>query len=1691
MKKAKRLLAMLLAFVMLFSAASVSTYAASDDYGTPTITAEKRFKFSADQGASYILDMIDNMLAEMGDELYITNDEMGISDTLVGVIEYATRTDIWHSTGLDLSELDLTSIDSILAEIGYIFGRVGSDANFLVKIAESFNVFGNIFDCINVDDFNGNLRRTSGPGADLSILKMLVNWITYQEKLFTALLTGTLDAGAFDSMISDLINDLLGDGAYSNMTGAIRTLLYGMLVDSNIDTIAEFDALGTTIDAGLQKVIDWALVEGTGSVDVDGDNAAAKGAFSILGENHEPLMPAVADEPGGASLTTISVYQMVSNLIQGLLNSMAVPMVSDLLYDLVGIEITETYPGGDPAILQDEMFVLIVGLVEDLCVSNGAPEINYTEEDNATPAAKIDKLVKWFFNDGGLDTFILIDYYGFHIQDNFMSLLNDIARLAINLLPSLGLEIDAEPSYTAAQLNEVKYYNEAGELCLATDEGAIDKTYMTYEDGTILIPAEVDDNGDPLSYNYLSSGLPLDTNAYKESLVRPNYVISTDMVYASIIKMVLTMFIDGTYFPAWAEDIPSVLAYGLAAIGVKVLPGNNYFERLDAYHEKGNDDPYTNAGGNVVYPIRYERTTNAGGARSAADSSVTIPVGALKIGAEIGAFYLNGILENANRPFNTTDSSLERFLAEFLLWALDTYMPVFVGHPVNTEGAENYGYFDGNGMWTGDINTLVALTYGDGGYITNTPLEGADWYAVYTFLDNTLFGLIPASWLPSNLAGSFDLLNRWLLESLCNFDLQGILGFFSVNETGELNETLIVVLLRVIDRLLATVMNGTPLLPSTDRTDVYAENTTVTTLHALLDCSSESAPLCVLITQLLHCLQAYQNDLLAVVLPFLVSTAYNKPFDFTSTSQGPDSTVWLDTTMSQYNIDKLEEYIAYFTEDINAVLVDTYPTEEEAEAAIEALKETNYNTNYYIKGVEIEGQTAVVDGEEVPVYEYEVWENKSFMVSATGTPITDDYGDLTSYSGFTYDAIIPRSSSLNYVTYDNAAFRFFEAEDWRNDLYAYNNINTAIEKADEFVGSYKESFPKNDLPAAYQEWLMFSYASKLYQKDMWDTNGDGKSVLSDTDTDYKAATTDDSGNVTDAGYPVDGEPSIPEAMYPYLTTDSTTVSFRIESENATVEQYRYSFTKENYEQIQWALDYAADPENMAVLSDEDAEIVVRLALNTITFDITPDSDGYPAGTVQWDGLTSTDIDSLRTWCAENDMELTNDEETGAYIIKVVPFKLITESTFSLLNETVSVTPPDARTDKYTTPNYSQQIANAVYYGYRDYAASIYSNKKTVYNHIDLISDRYEEAKSLLPTQYTAIDTTMLKWAMAHVYDSYVNPDTSKRNVKLVGVVNGVPQTSKVYTTKSYERFREAYDFAYSLNQASLGKVAATGLTQSMVSYAFAELMTAFNALVLYTGDADFTQLDAYIAIATQIKEDPNKDHPQLGYTTETYNALVAELEEALIVRNDPTIDCESQRTVVDKAAADLYDKINGLIYNSVPMLKPAVDEAGNNVVETVELSQGARVVGHIFGLEVGKGINVDAVDVVGMRIEEGVGNVVQLTESGRGTGTGAFIKGSIGNIEKFRYYAVVYGDLNGDAIIDGTDMSAIELYELNKESNIDELQISELQFEAADVNRDGEVDSHDAHHLVQYYNYNAAYPIDQGEHTPVVMTVSE
>lgn len=1724
MKKAKRLLAVLLAAVMLFSAASIPTYAytTANNYYEPHVSNEM-YWFDYQQGCGYLLDLLDDLLADASiyisvDELDdFVDDEIGISLNLIkdGILGIGLNLDDYlKDAGSPGGQIDLRSVDGLITTLYGVLDCLDSDnvPKVLDRISGLYDLLGDINDELNMANLNNKCLRSTT--EDSEVLEMIILWLYNHTNLLVKVIAGTFDWG---ELLGDMIGDLLG-GDVNNIDTFLKSMLYTMLVDDSLETIPA----GETIDSGLQKVINWAL-EGTGSSPDTGSN-------SILGADHEGLMPGVANNPnGGASITaipikadrdldgvaedcTMSTYQLVANVLEALMGGMLSDMLSEVLYDALDIEITEKFPYGDPEIMSDETFSLIVGLVESLLVQNGAPEPEYTDDESKYPALKIDAMLDWLFSGGGLDAFIRINYQGIHIQDNFMSLLNDLIRLLVNMLPSLGLfESAAHLSYSADEMNAVWYYNDAKQLVAEDAADAVDVTYVTYETNEVIYATEyqtVNQVSTPVAYNYLESDMPVNIANDKADdyvnpkFIRTNYVIATNQVYATVIKMALYDMIDGCYFPEWTTDIPSVLAYGLAALAAPAVPENNFYERLDAYHQltlNGGVGVVVDANGEAVEPIPYTTMkvipVKDSNGNVVSTKQIEVPSGALSIGASYLAAYLNTILKLDGNNLDT-DTTAEQFAGEFLLWACREYIPMLAGEDKDGDLIMDN---EALGTWAGPVNAYVRAVYEPdktGSYAARKYKETANFDAVYDLIDATLFSLIPTSWLPS-ITSSSQLINEWLLGNLIEFDLQGILGLLSVNmdPNAELNKPLLEVLLLVIDRVLAIVFNDRGLLLPDGRTNVVKSKnyTTIKSLDALLSSkdangnNSEAASLPVFIRNLISFINTYKSMILGTVLPFLVSDVYERPYD----------TDVLGTNMTKYKIQDLENYIDSFTGNINATAIKTFTNEDDAAAAadgdavVQRVVTTDdagniTSTTYQIKlnndtiydsyatkeeadaVVELLKDSYVYEQTENDVTTYTVYANWSYLDTAKTVTVENDDevegrnhigGEHNIYSEFQYANLTGGRSATNpFVSYETGYHRFFAYEDWGEAGFYYAAVNNALEEADDFVSSYR-GFAEGELSDAYGEWFMYSIEAQLKANNLYDGDDDG---------------------VAD-----DEDPGIPSAVYPFSTTDATNFAFKDSVTGETVSVKMNEMNAANYEQLAMAIAYGEKEENDVRFGTGDVESIVRLALKTTTFDITPYAtaeDGtllYNAGSKQWNAITDAEFETIIKWCTDNGLtcgsEILEDGSVNYWIARPafklldaglalngVAAKPLTDTEYdsiygkiSMLNDTNA---------QGAAMTYADDVKMQIHKSYKEYVTALHVNRRGIYNMIDLISYRYERAEG---NRIKTADTTMLKWIKDLSTPAYKNTSTKLRNYKYTGdvdVTTGDLAMTKIYTSSSFSKFKEAYEYADSIiNAVEKSTMAANEFTQSLITEAYLGLLKAYLALVDYTGAASWEQLDSYMAIAYDILTDENRFDDILGYETPGLTVLERTYSESDTLRNDPDVDDERQ-TEVDNMAAALRQAINALVYKTAPSLTTPVN--GVTDFHITSEDNATRLTGQVFGLEEGIGAVLDIVELVGMRLDIS-GNTLTITGSGKGVGTGAYYSGRVGNSERFRYFAVLYGDINGDARIDGTDATSLELY--TALGTLDSL--GSTKYEAADADHDGKVDEFDVAAIVDHYTF--------------------
>lgn len=280
-----------------------------------------------------------------------------------------------------------------------------------------------------------------------------------------------------------------------------------------------------------------------------------------------------------------------------------------------------------------------------------------------------------------------------------------------------------------------------------------------------------------------------------------------------------------------------------------------------------------------------------------------------------------------------------------------------------------------------------------------------------------------------------------------------------------------------------------------------------------------------------------------------------------------------------------------------------------------------------------------------------------------------------------------------------------------------------------------------------------------------------------------------------------------------------------------------------------------------------------------------------------------------------------------------------------------------------------------------------------------------------------------------------------------------------YTAASWAEYQTAYNFAVAVKNAALADTTGT-YRQSKISAARHMLMKAVLGLKPFVPFADYLQLDYYIEQTNEMLN--TMDFSQ--YTSASIQALIAALHDAEEFTREITAD---QQALVDAAAQALYDAMYGLVYllppGIAPVLDSSVDYYGNPITPVVVNNSPTER--FIFGLTNG-GFQNSFVQPIG-------GAVISVVPTSFGRGTGTRVRLAFGGIVIATYYAVMYGDINGDGNIDSGDGGLIVDYS-NFFLNWNAAPFKSI---AGDINGDGNVDSSDADIVVDVENY--LYSIDQ------------
>ena len=1753
MKKAKRVLSLVLAMVMAFTIGIPTAFAKTgvNVYEAATINPDayvdgvQKLRFNTEQGAGYVLDLLDNLLNDLNFymEGYQVAEFLGIKVKLNIYLRDVDEA-LWSLYNIVKGVADSNSdcLDNVVD---------GINSTILSWVVGALNL-GYLED-LNVSvlgDQNSSSRLTrnvpSGNSKtatnDMAVLSLLVKFLMTNRETLSNIINS-------DESLSDRVGSILGGidmvkQYLTNLPEFLKKLLYSKLWDSDFDTDEDSIPSGWTYDTGLQDIIDWALIEGTGTTSEDGGK-------SILGENFEAFLPAMGDQPGAASVTGQNFYHLVNNAINALLSGMVSDLLKDLLVDMLDIDVTANDGKGNTDVMSDMIYTTVVNAIKTLCEKNGAPELVFSEDGSTYPICQIDELLDWFFNGGGLSTFIKIEYEGISITDNFISLLNMVARLLPGLLPVFGLDIDT----SIVDLDSITETVE--------DDEVHGKLYSTFEGETVYL-----EDG---SYFYLDTETQVNTededaSDYRNpSFITDKYVLGMDKVWGVFAKLIFSMFIDGFYCPEWADDIASVAAYAVASIAAVYLPQNDYFDRLDQYHyvdvEGGTFSPRA-AGSVESLPYTEEVTVGS--------KTVTIPRAVMDIGASLASYFISGWqqFDGVWTYGLETDNTWENFAFEFIIWAANTYLPVFTGsYNGSTHTYGNIKDSAGNttsvtGTWQTYFNsymsqyqTLLAAnptTGSVGNYKSN--IDPADLRDItYGLLDTIIFGLIPSNWLPTEYAsnGMKGVVEDWLLDSVVNFDLQKLIGMFSINPSGELaqNSTLKVIL-NLIDRVLATVFGGYAILPScaegTSGRNIYSGSgkgvaTTLTTLEGLLSNSTIKT----LLTNLLYRLNQYLWPLASTIFPLLMSNTV-KAASYYETSA--DTTKSSPLGGAQISYDELLDYYNEKNTDLNTTVFSgkLYYKEAKAQTIADEIGGTygselvNGSTKYYVQFPESYKQLSkadkaadylqAADGYDTAYVStvrengkitYKVLYKDSYRTTATNyppveTPIYVDgviteksytFGDIARAMPNTTsgsDAAKYRTGSKGEVSYEDG-YRTFGREDY----YGYEmkwafRYENAIEDAKEFMDSF-DSYAESTLPDAYGEWLMYFVKVQLAAMGKYDTDDDGEmesapSPSKSTPYPFYAS----SGTVNDE--------------YLNYTSTGTAGEDKTAVRNNWVNQ-GYALNKNGYKVTQAAIAYSQelDEETGERIHDRtlglnDTKWVVRYALqNATVFDVEADNP--------WSAFTATQISTISSACTGLGMTLKADEENeGHYIITRPAFQLITtinsKSAFGTVEgSSLSMTPATSRNNVSTMEISAYQKAqdslHEAYVLYASKCKEFDDGLNDYYDNISWRNARAENNNSKVP------DTTSLAWVLSYTQEAYMNTN-GNRNKRMSAGGNWVT----AYTAKSYDEFQLAYEFATQLkNQIDSDRNYAK-VDQALVTEAYQAVLAAYYALVPAGEPADWTELLAYIAQALSIWEGDlgynNGDYNELGYTVESLTNLKSALDYANeFYANGASYDISNQEDIDDEAT-ELYYVIQALEFNEGVKPGAILTSGDGNTVYSLPTGEDGQTLIYtktgitaeysiITGLTEGvnfteytqqatpnsipqyydetSGEYVDCFSAVGFIAKteklQDTDTINFFAEQGTyGGGTSSFLEGRYGS-GTFRYYAVLFGDLNGDTRIDGTDATILDMWLAQYGEGINDVELYLIA--AADVTGDGEVDSDDIDMIQGHYQKEDGVTISQAE----------
>lgn len=345
MKKMKKLLCMLLAFVIMASSTAVGA-SAYESYTTPAgYNSIGKPVYSYEQSCSMLLDWLDGLLYEMN-----INEEIDIKVAKI--------------------KLNLTSINNTYNSLVELMDMS------LVGFADAFSLLGEVTD-LSVEAIRSP-RRASSMGAtdgtkDSLVFYALLQFLYDNAAILEKLVNTTLDMGILPTFLKEEDYPYLYD-LPNFLKEMIYTALYNSFFKAESEPeISKVSEIGLTVndftvDGVIQDLVDSLLI----------------GDYNVSTQSYTGLLPSMK---GKTSITTGSSYDLIQNLIDSLMADILVPTLVESLPDTLNIETSAEWPLGNPD--APGLLPTIVGVINDML------ELGYDYDPEEYPIVELENLATW------------------------------------------------------------------------------------------------------------------------------------------------------------------------------------------------------------------------------------------------------------------------------------------------------------------------------------------------------------------------------------------------------------------------------------------------------------------------------------------------------------------------------------------------------------------------------------------------------------------------------------------------------------------------------------------------------------------------------------------------------------------------------------------------------------------------------------------------------------------------------------------------------------------------------------------------------------------------------------------------------------------------------------------------------------------------------------------------------------------------------------------------------------------------------------------------------------------------------------------------------------------------------------------------------------------------------------------------